>query len=420
MLATALVDQNVKATSEEVAIGGELIWEKTFGGTGDDRAFYATATNNGTIIVGSTRSIIANQTVAWVISVDDDGKMLWNKTYPSGIGSEFRYIINLEDGFLLVGNQFKTDADIDGFVVRIGMEGKTIWNLTLGGEYTDRLFGAAQGQDGFLLAGLSQTEEDNSNSQVWLIKIDENGKVLWNKTYGWQMDDAARAAAATNDNSFIVAGYTNSMGQGNYDFLALKVDNNGNFLWNHTYGGAESDKAYAITPASNGYVITGDTRSQGAGESDALIIKVDAQGNKLWDKTFGGSGFDVPTYINALKSGQGFVVGGITFSYGNGYRDFWIFMLDNAGNLWQSCTIGRSNYEESYAAVEVSEENFVMAGWTNSIGEGAYDFYVLKVKVTNNLGWWQTSVFAAAIFGFIAFIVVAVLLLKWRSNQRKR
>jgi len=99
MLATALVDQNVKATSEKVAIGGELIWEKTFGGTGDDRAFYATATNNGTMIVDSTKSIIANQTVAWAISVDDDGKMLWNGTYSSGKGSEFRFIINLEDGF---------------------------------------------------------------------------------------------------------------------------------------------------------------------------------------------------------------------------------------------------------------------------------------------------------------------------------
>jgi hypothetical protein len=233
-------------------------------------------------------------------------------------------------------------------------------------------------------------------------------------------DDAARAVEATNDKAFVVVGYTNSMGHGNYDFLALKVDSNGNFLWNQTYGGAESDKAYAITPATNGFVIAGDTRSLGAGESDALIMKIDSQGNKLWERTVGGSGFDVPTYISALKNGEGFVVGGITFSYGNGYRDFWIFRLDQSGYLMQSCTVGRSMYEESYAAVEVSEDNFVMAGWTNSIGQGAYDFYVLKVKVVNNIEWWQTSAFIAAIFGVITFLLAGLLFLKWRSNQRKR
>ena len=77
-------------------------------------------------------------------------------------------------------------------------------------------------------------------------------------------------------------------------------------------------------------------------------------------------------------------------------------------------------YEESYAAVEVSEDNFVMAGWTNSIGQGAYDFYVLKVKVVNNIEWWQTNTFIAAIFGVIAALTAGLLFLKWRSNQRKR
>jgi len=421
MLAISFLSLNVKAEPEKIVIGGELVWEKTFGGTGDDRAFYATATDDGVLIVGSTRSIIADQTVAWVLSVDSDGNMVWNKTYPCGYGSEFRYIINLEDGFLLVGNQFNSDIDPNGYVVKIDPEGEMLWSSILGGEETvERLFGAAKGQDGFLLAGLAQTADNDGSSQVWLIKIDENGKIVWNKTYGWTMDDAARAVAATDDNAFVVAGYTNSLGNGNYDFLALKIDNNGNFLWNHTYGGTESDKAYAITPAKNGFVIAGDTRSLGAGESDALIIKIDIQGNKMWEKAVGGSGFDVPTYISALKNGEGFVVGGITFSYGNGYRDFWIFRLDQSGNLMQSCTVGRSNYEEAYAAVQVSEDTFVMAGWTNSIGQGAYDFYVLKVKVVNNIEWWQTNTFIAAIFGVIAFLAAGLLFLKWRSNQRKK
>ncbi len=421
MLVFSFLNFNANAEPEKIAIGGELVWEKTFGGTGDDRAFYASATNDGVLIVGSTRSIIANQTVAWVLSVDNDGNMVWNKTYPCGYGSEFRYVINLPDGFLLVGNQFNTDVDPNGYLVKIDPEGNLLSSSILGGEETvERLFGAAKGQDDFLLAGLVQTADNDGNSQVWLMKTDEKGKVIWNKTFGWSMDDAARAVVATDDNAFLVVGYTNSIGHGNYDFLALKVDNNGNFLWNQTYGGIESDKAYAITTATNGFVIAGDTRSQGAGESDALIIKVDPQGNKLWEKTVGGSGFDVPTYISTLKNGEEYVVGGTTFSYGNGYRDFWIFKLDQSGNLRQSCTVGRSKYEESYAAVEVSEDNFVMAGWTNSIGQGAYDFYVLKVKVVNNIEWWQTNTFIFAVVGVIGVLVAGLLFLKWRSNQRKK
>ena len=95
-----------------------------------------------------------------------------------------------------------------------------------------------------MLAGLTQTS-DNGNADAWLIKISDNGQVVWNKTFGWSSDDAARSVATTDGNTFFVAGYTDSSGDGNFDFLLLKVDSNGNLLTNQTYGGTESDKAYA-------------------------------------------------------------------------------------------------------------------------------------------------------------------------------
>ena len=106
----------------------------------------------------------------------------------------------------------------------------------------------------------------------------------------------------------------------------------------------------------------------------------------MWDKTFGGEGFDVPTCITLLPNGD-YLVGGITFSFGNGQRDFWLFKVNDTGRVMGSCTVGRSSYEEAYAVVQnakdISGDKYVMAGWTNSIGQGKYDFYIVKLEVTS-------------------------------------
>jgi hypothetical protein len=400
--------QNFACADENVVNGGSLVWEKTFGGTFDDRAFYATATDDGVLVVGSTRSIIANQTIAWAIQLDQAGNPEWNRTYSAF--SEFRYIINLPDGFLLVGNTFPVGVEPVGCAMKIDFQGNSEWNITLGSQKINRLFSAAKAADGFVLAGLTQTQDD-APANIWLTKINNNGNLLWNKIYNTPNDDAARAIATLDGNTFFVAGYSDTSGDGNFDFLLLKIDADGNQLSSQTYGGTESDKAYTLTPAGDGFVVAGDTRSEGAGDSDALIIKINQNLEQQWKHTFGGSGFDSPTYIKALADGSGFVVCGTTFSFGNGYRDFWLLKLDNNGNQLTSCTMGRNGYEESYSAVEVSKESFVVAGWVSQTLQGApYDFYVVKVALENSLVWWQTSTGLAAIFAVVAFVVVGLLL----------
>jgi hypothetical protein len=404
------------ACADDVVNGGSLVWEKTFGGTFDDRAFYATATDDGVLVVGSTRSIIANQTVAWAIQLDENGNPQWNITYPSV--SEFRYIINLPDGFLLVGNIFPVGVKPTGCAMKIDAQGNPEWNITLGSQNINRLFSAAKASDGFVLAGLTQTQDD-APTDVWLVKIGNKGQVTWNKIYNTPNDDAARSIATLDGNTFFVAGYTDTSDDGNFDFLMLKIDASGNQLSSQTYGGSESDKAYVMTPAGDGFLVAGDTRSEGAGDSDALIIKINQDLQQQWKHAYGGSGFDSPTYIKALIDGSGFVVCGTTFSFGNGYRDFWLLKLDNSGNQLASCTVGRSGYEESYSAVEVSKDNFVVVGWVSQTLQGApYDFYVVKVALENSLVWWQTSTGLAAIFAVVAFVVVSLLL--WRLRLVKK
>ena len=393
------------SSSDPKPLEANVLWEKTYGGTGDDRAFYAATVADGFLVVGSSTSFKQDTTVAWVLKLDPDGNVLWNQTFLEGEGSEFRYVLDLDDGFLLVGNVFLPAGDTDGYVVRVDDEGNLGWNLTLGGENVDKLFSALATQDGFMLVGL--TYSFGSDSEVWVVKTDVDGNVVWNKNYGGTLEDAGRAIAPAEDNQYFVAGYTNSMGNGDYDFLLLKVDAAGNMAWNKTFGGTLSDKAYAAAGTAGGCVVVGDTRSKGEGETDAWIIKVDANGNLLWDKAVGGEGFDMPTCVT-VSNYQGYLVGGFTFSFGKGERDFWLFKVDDSGNLLWSRTTGRSDFEEAYAVLEVAETEFVMAGWTNSIGAGHYDFYVVKVNVENGSA---PSIYDFLTFALMTTAIVLVVLL---------
>jgi hypothetical protein len=411
---------SASATSDSGSLNlveAKVVWERTYGGAGDDRAFYAATVADGFIVVGSSKGPQQDEPVAWVLRLDSEGNAVWNRTFLQGDGSEFRYVLDLDDGFLLVGNSFLLGGNIDGYVVRVNGEGQTSWNITVGGEEVeDKLLSAVEVQGGFMLVGL--THSPSGDSQVWVVKIDGEGREVWSKTYGGAMEDAGRAVAPMGNDRYVVAGYTNSMGNGDYDFLLLKIDESGNMLWSKTYGGAYSDKAYAVAETSGGCVIAGDTRSKGAGETDGWIIKVDSSGELVWDKTVGGAGFDMPTCISALD--EGFLVGGFTFSFGNGERDFWLFKVDDSGNVPWSCTVGRSEFEEAYAALEVAENTYVTAGWTNSIGEGYYDFYVVKLEVGNGgLSAYDFLVSALILSAIIVLVLVVAFYLVKRYVNRK-
>ncbi|MFB3888249.1 MAG: hypothetical protein ACE14S_02080 [Candidatus Bathyarchaeia archaeon] len=369
---------SINSGHARVAQNVNLIWEHTYGGTGDDRAFHAAAVEDGFLVVGSSTSLENNRTTAWALRLDSKGEQVWNRTFSQDAGSEFRQVLALQDGFLLVGTVFLGSDGGDGLVVRVDEDGNVAWNVTLRArDGLNKLFSASLSGDCCYLAGLTSAA-GSSDSDVWLVKLDADGDILWNMTFGGPSGDAGRAVAAF-EGGCVVAGYTDVTGNGDYDFLVLRVNGSSGLVWSKRFGGLQSDKAYTVATCADGFVVSGDTRSVGSGDADAWLIKVGLDGDLLWERAAGGSGFDAPTCLSAM-SGGGFVVGGTTFSFGNGQRDFWLFAVADDGEVLWSGTVGRGGFEEAYAILDCGEGEFAMAGWTSSIGVGKYDFYVVKLS----------------------------------------
>jgi predicted secreted protein len=190
----------------------------------------------------------------------------------------------------------------------------TEWSERYGGLYDDAAYSLVNTNDGYVLAG-STSSSGAGSYDFWLVKTDSNGNKAWDRPYGGVGDDEAYSVIQTSDGGYVLAGFTNSSGNGGYDFWLVKTDSNGTELWNETYGGPSNDEAYSIVQAGDGgYVLAGYTRSFGNGGSDFWLVKTDASGNQQWDKTYGEERSDDKAYCVVQANGQGYALVGYTYS----------------------------------------------------------------------------------------------------------
>lgn len=369
----------LNGVSLETPNTAQVVWQKNYGGSEDDRAFYALANDQGYLAVGSTKSVVENTTMGWAIQIDSEGNTIWNKTYLKGTGTELRYTLNLTDGYLLVGNEYIESNFANGLVVETDSEGTERWRATIDRNPFDKLFSAIRAPDGFILLGATLT--DDGYSVGWAVKIDPHGQVLWNKEYLDGADSTLRQGVLAPDGSYICVGYTKV---DDYQFSVLKIDPTGELLWNRTYGQKSSQKAYSITKAADGFIVVGDKVSLQS-DSDAWVIKVDWNGSLLWEKTLGGKGADSAAVVSHSEDGN-YLVTGFTFSYGKGNRDVWVFEISDQGNVVWNCTVGDSGYQEAYQVLDVGKNECLVVGWSDPpnepalIGKAQYDFYIAKLS----------------------------------------
>ncbi|OPY53331.1 MAG: hypothetical protein A4E49_01438 [Methanosaeta sp. PtaU1.Bin112] len=263
-------------------------------------------------------------------------------------------------------------------------------DATFGGENTDVGWSILKDEDGgYIIAG-STSSYGAGGSDVWLVMTDSMGYELWNRTFGGTSDDMGVSFLQTSNGDFIITGFTRSYGAGSSDVWLIKTDSTGNELWNKTFGGERYDDGYSIQQTSDdGYVIAGVTNSYGAGRDDVWLVKTDSMGNELWNKTFGGESYD-DGYSIQQTSDDGYVIAGVTNSYGAGGYDVWLVKTDINGNeLWNK-TFGGVRDDRGSSVQQTSDGGFVITGFTASYGAGSSDVWLVKTDSAGNKVWDRT------------------------------
>ena len=315
-----------------------ITWAKTYGGTGEDinSAIHQTS-DGGYIAAGITGSFGAGDDDFWVLKLNSDGSIGWQKTY-GGIGAEIVMSIQAtsDGGYIVTGyTNSSGTGDYDYWVLKLTTDGSVAWQKTYGGSAFDSSSSIQQTSDGgYIVAGGTDTFGAGGGDFL-VLKLDSDGSISWQKTYGGPGEDYPLSVQQTSDGGYIVGGRTNSFGAGGYDLLVLKLTSDGSISWQKTYGGLADEFWTSIQPTSDGgYVLSGFTNSFGAGGYDLLVLKLTSDGSISWQKTYGGSSdeFQYATSIQPTSDG-GYVLSGLTNSFGAGNFDLMILKLNSQGDI---------------------------------------------------------------------------------------
>ncbi len=355
-------------------------WAKSYGGGSTETAYAVRQTlDGGYIVAGYTKSFGAGNRDFWVLKLDANGNVQWQRAYGGGSYDWAQDIRQTSDGgYIVVGATFSFGAGNDDvWVLKLDANGNVQWQKTYGGGGGENGLAVQQTSDGgYVVVGRTYSFGVND---VWVLKLDANGNVQWEKTFGGTSPDYGYAIQQTTDGGYIVTGYTRSFGAGRDDLLVVKLDTNGNVQWQKAYGGSDDDRGYAIQQTiDGGYIVTGETLSFGAGFSDAWVLKLDANGNVQWQKTYGGNGTDRLYAIQQTSDG-GYIVSGWTNSFGAGWYDVWVMKLDANGNVQWEKTYGDNGWDEGNAIQQTADGGYIVAGSMSG------DLWVLKLDANGNI-----------------------------------
>ncbi|MCO6489087.1 MAG: hypothetical protein J5I98_11745 [Phaeodactylibacter sp.] len=401
-----------------------LLWQHCYGGPNDEIAYaMASSTDGGYLVAGATFgnggdvSGFHGVLDGWVFKTDFEGILQWqiclgtaNYEFMSGIlpmpdggcivaGSG----IDFPGGNISCGGVFNFE---DFWMLRLGPEGAIEWQQCYGGTSQDIPYAITEaGDGGFFLAGFTRSDDGDVNGyqgekDVWVVKAANDGSLQWTRALGGSLDDEAFDITATSDGGCIVAAATDSFDgditsfHGGRDAWVVKLSTSGAVEWQQTLGGSADDEAQAVLPTSDGgYLLACDTRSSDGdvsghhGQSDWWVVKLDNQGNLLWEKAYGGSRHDFVGDMLALPGGS-FVITGHSYSRDGDLtanhlsQDFWLAGFDEAGGmLWQQ-SIGGSKYDYGEAIQLNADNELVLAGSTQSNdfevsgNHGGYDIWL--------------------------------------------
>jgi hypothetical protein len=235
---------------------------------------------------------------------------------------------------------------------------------------------------GYIITG-STSSIGQGNTDMYLLKLDSMGQVKFQKTFGGVSNEIGKSIVQLADSSYVMAGYTSSIGVGGYDVFLVKADKTGNLIWQKTYGGSDWDFANSMdTITGGGFIIAGTTYSYGKGNADGFVIKTDANGDTTWTKTFGGLKDD--EFKSVIQTSDGnYALTGYTKSFNDSLGDVWALKLDvNGDTLWRKF-YGGVKEDFGNQIIEHPNGDFFIAGGTESFGVTIMNGIVIH---TDNIG----------------------------------
>ncbi|SHM94574.1 T9SS type A sorting domain-containing protein [Flavobacterium chilense] len=447
----------------------DILWEKSYGGTHADYLFDAQPTADyGFILAGSSLSNKTGNKTSdnqgdldyWIWKMNEKGDLDWQKSIGGNGFDLLQSIKNTRDGgFILAGTsgsgkggQKNEDCKgiTDFWVIKLDASGAEQWQRTIGGPGQDELLCAFQTKDGgYMLGGSSsssppalsmvkpdakstattkadlfnKSEKSRGNMDYWIVKLDKQGNIEWQKTYGGQYADILRSMEQTTDNGYILAGYSNSPVSGDKtannkgvgDFWIIKINDTGEIQWQNTYGAEGDDQPYVIhQTADGGYIAGGNSNSKNplttlggivSNGTDYWVLKLDQDGAVIWSKTYDFGKTDILTSLVENKD-HTYLIGGYAQSENkrpregivgkamgivnkekDGINDYIALKIDDKGEELWSKTVGSSGEDILRKLIETRDGGYLMAGTSNSSASkdkngniGGNDFWVVKLK----------------------------------------
>ena len=402
-------------------------WAKCYGGSALDFPVSISPTKDMGYILGGLSSsnddeVSGNHgwTDCWIVKTDSIGNLMWEKSYGGSGYEQINQITeDINGGYIIVANTNSGDGNVhgyhggdgDGWIIKIDDTGHIVWDTVLGSSGNDFFDGIINTPDsGYLAIGSSGAADGNvpinfGNNDVWAVKLSKNGTMEWNKVYGGSGNDYGFRVTNTLDNGYLIGAYTESGDlsngyHGGGDAWLIKLNDTGMLEWNKCYGGSNEEAASAITQNINNNYIIGCTSNSNDGQVtgnhgnyDYWIFSINDTGKLLWEKSYGSTGYDVfggfyKTFDSGviLNGGAENIDGDVTSTHDStGGADFWIVKINDTGAILWENTFGGSNGDTGSNVVQTIDSGYAVIGgtksnnWDVSGNHGSEDVWLLKL-----------------------------------------
>ena len=374
----------------------QITFQKTYGGINSDRGFSVQqTTDNGYIITGSANYVSSGTSDVYLIKTNVYGDTLWTRIFGGGADDRGESVKQTSDGgYIIAGATGSFGAGLaDVYLIRTDTNGDTLWTKTFGGIASDEGYDIQQTTDnGFIISGRTSSF-GAGQGDVYLIKTDANGNALWSKSFGGiELEWGGQSVKQTLDGGYIIAGSTYSFGAGYDDIYLIRTDMNGDVLWTKTYGGTESDYGISVQQTTDGgFIVVGETYSFFASITNVYLIKTDTNGDILWSKTFiWGSQFYKGNSVQQTSDG-GYIMSG---THGGGSTNYGINLIKtnaNGDSLWTR-KFGITGGSEGNSVQQTNDGGYIITGYIAFVPTNT-DVFLIKTDSLGNSGCNQIGTF---------------------------